>query len=59
MQDFDKNKRKKLKKAPKAMYKSQMLNILEQLQVLYPDVSRSELWNAVQDRLETKFPELK
>jgi hypothetical protein len=61
-EDMDKkkvNSKKKLKKSSKELFKSQMIELLDKLQVLYPDNSRSEIWNAVQDRMETKFPELK
>ena len=50
---------KKMKKSSKELFKSQMIELLDKLQVLYPDNSRSEIWNAVQERMETKFPELK
>jgi hypothetical protein len=62
MESMDKKKvdePKKLKKKSKEMYKSQMVELLDKLQVLYPTNSRSEIWSAVQDRLETKFPHLK
>lgn len=62
MESMDKkpeNKKKKLKKASKELFKSNMIEMLDRLQVLYPDNTRSELWNAVQDRLSTKFPEIK
>lgn len=55
----EKDKKKKLKKASKDLFKSQMIEMLDKLQVLYPDNSRQEIWSAVQDRLETKFPDLK
>jgi hypothetical protein len=51
--------KKKLKKSSKELVKSQMLELLDKLQALYPNNSRSEIWNAVQDRMETHFPELK
>ncbi len=50
---------KKMKKRSKEMFKSEMLSLLDKLQALYPDNSRVEIWNAVRDRMETKFPELK
>jgi len=40
------------------IYKSMMINVLDKLQSLYPDSTRSELWEAVKFRLETKFPEV-
>lgn len=62
-EDLDSKKKKeepkKLKKCSKDLYKSQMIDIVDKLQVLYPNNSRSEIWSAVQERLETKFPELK
>lgn len=50
---------KKLKKSSKELFKSQMIEMLDQLQNLYPNNSRAEIWAAVQNRLDTKFPELK
>lgn len=55
----DDKKKKKLKKMDKCMYKSTMIELLDKLQVLHPDVSRTDLWEAVRERLETKFPEIK
>ena len=48
----------KLKMASPEIYKSMMLNMLEKLQVLYPGNSRSELWEAVRERLVYRFPEV-
>lgn len=56
---LDDNKKKKLKKMDKCMYKSMMVDLLDKLQVLHPDVPRTDLWEAVRERLETKFPEIK
>jgi len=55
--EYDKKpkKKKKMKKMDKCMYKSNLINILDKLQVLYPQCSRSELWEAVKDRLDTTF----
>ena len=63
MQVSDKSEKKKkkpskLKKLSKEMYKSQMTLILNQLQELYPDVSRGDLWDSVKNRLETRFPDI-
>lgn len=52
-------RKRKLKKQSKELFKSSMVDVLDKLQVLYPDNTRAELWNAVQDRLTTKYPELK
>lgn len=51
----EKLKKKKMKKMAKDMYKSNLITILEKLQVLYPSHSRSDIWEAVKERLETKF----
>lgn len=51
-----KKKPKMLKSMTMDLYKSNMLTILDKLQVLYPDCSRSELWAAVKERLDTTFP---
>ena len=48
---------KKMKKGNEQFYKSQMKRLLEDLQELHPDATRSELWEAVKDRLARKFPE--
>lgn len=62
-EEMDKKKKKqdpkKLKKSSKEMFKSQMIEMIDKLQTLYPNNSRAEIWAAVQDRLDTKFPELK
>ncbi len=57
--DQDKKKKKKLKKMTKDMYKSNMLNVLGKLKVLYPGATTSELWEAVKERMETTFPDIK
>lgn len=63
MESMDKDKKKKveskIKKGSLDLFKSKMIELLDKLQSLYPDNSRSEIWSAVQERLETKFPELK
>jgi hypothetical protein len=48
-------KKKKMKRMDKCMYKSNLITILDKLQILYPTHSRSEIWEAVKDRLDTKF----
>lgn len=50
-----KPKKKKMKKMEKDMYKSNLLTVLDKLQVLYPHHSRSEIWEAVRDRLDTTY----
>lgn len=55
MKGKEKLKKKKMKKMDKCMYKSNLITILDKLQVLYPLHSRSEIWEAVKDRLDTKF----
>ena len=59
--DSDKKKeeiKSKIRKMSKSLYKSSMVDILEKLQVLYPECSRSQLWEAVKDRLNTRFPDI-
>lgn len=62
-EEMDKKKKKveskKLKPMNKQMYKSTMLEVLDKLQVIYPNNSRSEIWEAVKERMETKFPQIK
>lgn len=60
-EELDKKKveKKKLKKSTKELYKSQMIEMLDKLQVLYPNNSRQEIWTAIQERMSTKFPDLK
>ena len=53
--DDEKPKKKKVKKMDQAMYKSNLIFVLDKLQTLYPDYSRSQIWEAVKERLETKF----
>lgn len=48
-------KKKKLKKLSKALYKSNLEEVLDRLQTLYPDYSRTLLWASVKDRLETRY----
>lgn len=50
---------KSLKKLSFDLYKSNMINLLDSLQRLYPESSRSEIWEAVRDRMEKKFPGIK
>lgn len=57
--DKKKAQSKKIKKASKDLFKSQMIEMLDKLQSLYPNNSRTEIWAAIQDRLSTKFPDLK
>lgn len=50
--------RSKMRKMSKSLYKSSMVDILDRLQILYPDSSRSEIWEAVKDRLSSRFPDI-
>lgn len=50
--------KKKMKKMSKSLYKSNMMVMLEKLQELYPNNTRSELWEAVKDRLNTVYPDV-
>jgi len=63
MESKDKKKKKDksmkpLKKTTKEMYKSSMISVLDQLQTLYPNNTRSELWEAFKERLQTRFPDI-
>jgi len=49
---------KKMKKLSKDLYKSSMLEILDKIQVLYPNNSKAQLWLAIKDRLNKQFPYL-
>lgn len=49
---------KPMKKMEKSLIKSNMISLLDNLQKLYPEYSRSEIWEAVRDRMERKFPDL-
>lgn len=51
----EKPRKKKLKRMSKEMYKSQMNEMMNKLQQLYPENSRQEIWEAVKDRMETTF----
>lgn len=51
-------KKKKLKRLESPISKSLMIDMLDKLQVLYPDTSRTDIWASVKDRLDTKFPQL-
>jgi hypothetical protein len=53
--DEKSKKKKKMKVMGADMYKSNLLNVLDKLQVLYPNHTRSEIWCAVKERLETQF----
>ena len=50
-----KKKKLKLRKMDKTLYKSNLVNVLYRLQNLYPENSRSELWEALKERLHKKF----
>jgi hypothetical protein len=54
-EEFDSKKKKKAKKMDKGMYKSNMLNILDKLQILYPDHTRAQLWESVKHRFNESF----
>ncbi len=53
MREFKEKRR--MKRMNKAMYKSSLIAVLDKLQILYPNNTRAEIWEAVKDRLETKF----
>lgn len=56
--DKRKKKKKKLKNLTAPMAKGMMIDVLDQLQKLYPEVSRVELWEAFKDRLNKRFPDI-
>lgn len=58
-ESMDKDPKKKMKKLDKQAFKKSMIDMLDQLQILHPNNTRSEIWNAIQERLATKFPEIK
>jgi hypothetical protein len=47
--------KKKLKKLNKSEFQKSMIDALDQLQTLYPQIPRLDLWKALQNRIETKF----
>jgi len=63
-EDFDRklaivdDKKKPRKKLSKKIYKSSMIDILNKIQELYPNHSRTEVWEAIRDRMNHKFPEI-
>ncbi len=44
-----------MKKNGAQFYKSELLNVLEQLQELYPEVPKTALWEAFKERLNRRF----
>lgn len=48
----------KFKKMSKEMCKSQINEIMDKIQVLYPSASKDDLWGAVKERLHKRFPYL-
>lgn len=56
---YKSNKKKKLKKMSKKMYKAAFIDIIQDLRKLYPEASTSMLFETVKERLNTKFPTLK
>jgi ribosomal protein L12E/L44/L45/RPP1/RPP2 len=57
--DEEASEPKKLKTLTKSLFKANIDEILEQIQVLYPQCSREQLWKALKDRLNKRFPSLK
>lgn len=58
MESLDHKKKKKMKKMDSNMAKSLMGELLNRIQALYPEYSRTELWEVFKDRLNKKFPDL-
>lgn len=48
-----------LKGMLKSEYQTSIYDLLNKIQDLYPNYSRSDLWSAVKDRLNQRFPDLK
>lgn len=48
---------KSLKKGDSALYKSMILDALESLHKLYPEVPKSAIWEVFKERLNQKFPD--
>lgn len=51
----EKPKKKKVKSMSKEMFKSQVDDMMNKLQVLYPESTREQIWTAVKDRLDTQY----
>lgn len=51
----EKPKKKKVKQMSKALFKSNMDELMSKLQVLYPESSREEIWSAVKERMNTQY----
>lgn len=51
-------KKRKLKNLTAPMAKGMMKDVLNELQKLYPKVSRVELWETFKDRLNKRFPDI-
>ena len=49
---------KALKPMTSDLYKSTILKMMDKLQILHPEVSRVDIWEAVKERLDTKFPDI-
>lgn len=45
----------KLRKMSKSLYKANLTMVMDRLQTLYPNYTRTEIWEAVKERLNTKF----
>lgn len=58
MDSKKKCKKKKMKKMDGKMYKSNIMTALDKIQVMYPDMTRSELWEALKNRLQDTFPDI-
>jgi hypothetical protein len=56
--EYKKPKKKKMKKMDKNMYKSNMLETIDKMAILYPECTKAELWAALRERLTTTFPSI-
>lgn len=49
---------KTLKPMTQDLFKSNILKMMDKLQKLHPDVSRIDIWEAVKERIDTRFPNI-
>lgn len=57
-QTFEHRMAKSRSNTPRVSLKKSLVDLLDKLSVLYPGNSRTEIWNAIEDRLNTKFPDI-
>lgn len=57
-EELQKNQQDAMCSDTASFYKSSLLGILDKISRLYPNVPRTQLWEAVRDRLYTRYPAL-